>query len=86
MSASKLALYYFDACPYCQLVMDAIDRLNLKVEMCDIRNEVTHLNKLVADTGRRTVPCLYIDGTPMHESADIVRWLESNAAKLSKNS
>lgn len=65
--------------------MDALDRLEIEVEMCDIRTDVNHLNKLVNDTGRRTVPCLYIDGRPMHESADIVRWLEANAAKLSKN-
>jgi len=65
--------------------MDALDRLEIEIEMCDIRADVNHLNKLVNDTGRRTVPCLYIDGRPMHESADIVRWLEANAAKLSKN-
>lgn len=65
--------------------MDALDRLNIDVEMCDIRADNNHLNKLINDTGRRTVPCLYIDGRPMHESADIVRWLEANASKLSKN-
>lgn len=65
--------------------MDALDRLEIQVEMCDIHADINHLNKLVNDTGRRTVPCLYIDGRPMHESADIVRWLEANASKLSKN-
>lgn len=33
------------------------------------------LDRLVQDTGRRTVPCLYIDNQPMHESNDIVDWL-----------
>lgn len=85
MAKPHLALYYFDACPYCQFVMDALERLEIQVEMCDIHADINHLNKLVNDTGRRTVPCLYIDGRPMHESADIVRWLEANASKLSKN-
>lgn len=65
--------------------MDALDRLNIKVEMRDILSNRQHLEQLVTDTGRRTVPCLYIDGKPMHESADIVRWLEANAATLSSN-
>lgn len=85
MNKVDLALYYYEACPYCQLVMETIDDLNLKVELCDIRTNADHLNKLVADTGRRTVPCLYIDGQPMHESAEIVRWLKANATKLPTN-
>lgn len=64
--------------------MDTIDRLEINVEMRDIMTNRAHLQQLVADTGRRTVPCLYIDGKPMHESADIVRWLEVNAASLTQ--
>ena len=41
-------------------------------------------NKLYADTGRYTVPCLYINGTPMHESAEINEWLEENKDQLKK--
>lgn len=80
----QLALYYFDSCPFCQLVLRVIDQLNLDVQRCDITADQNHLNKLVKDTGRRTVPCLYIDNKPMHESADIVRWLQKNADQLAK--
>ena len=38
--------------------------------------------KLFQDTGRRTVPCLYINGTPMHESRDIINWLEEHVDEL----
>tara|TARA_R110000868_G_scaffold242909_5_gene498571 strand:- start:4389 stop:4649 length:261 start_codon:yes stop_codon:yes gene_type:complete len=86
VSSPNLQLYYFEACPYCQMVLEVIEELNVKVELLDIRASQTHLGKLVADTGRRTVPCLYIDGKPMHESAEIARWLTANAAKLPKNS
>tara|TARA_R110000868_G_scaffold10025_2_gene49185 strand:+ start:478 stop:684 length:207 start_codon:yes stop_codon:yes gene_type:complete len=68
------------------MVLEVIEELNINVELCDIRGAQEHLNKLVTDTGRRTVPCLYIDGKPMHESAEIARWLQANAAKLPKNS
>ncbi len=83
-SAHHLALYYYYSCPYCQLVLSAIEDLDLEVELRDIRANKEHLDKLVSDTGRRTVPCLYIDGKPMHESAEIVKWLHENAADLAK--
>jgi glutaredoxin 3 len=86
MSSPSLKLYYFDSCPFCQIVIQAIDRLGLAVEMNDIIANEDHLRQLLNDTGRRTVPCLYIDGNPMHESADIVRWLQDNQAKLKKRS
>jgi glutaredoxin len=84
MSSSKLALYYFESCPFCVMVLRTIDRLNLDVEYRDISQSQEHLSKLVSDTGRRTAPCLYIDGKPMFESSDIMDWLEQNAPQLNK--
>lgn len=77
----KLELYYFDECPYCQLVLRTLDETGLRgrVEMKNIRRDHANREKLVSDTGRGTVPCLYIDGKPMHESADIAAWLRSYA-------
>lgn len=75
----KLELYKFDSCPFCHMVMDFIEKNNIQVEYKDIQKEREHLDKLIADTGRRTVPCLYIDGKPMFESKDIMSWLEQNA-------
>lgn len=86
MSAPKLEYFYFDACPFCQRVMSVIDSTNIKVEYKDIMSDMSSLERLVNDTGRRTVPCLYIDNMPMHESADIIRWIEENIDKLEKNS
>jgi len=80
----KLTLYYFPSCPYCQYVLEALDRLGLSVELRDIHQSSDYSNKLVRDTGRRTVPCLYIDEKAMHESKDIVRWLEKNAEDIKK--
>jgi len=79
----ELNLYYFDSCPYCQKVLQKIDQLKIKnIKYSDITKESKHREKLLNDTGRQTVPCLYIDGKPMHESDDIIAWLESNKAKL----
>lgn len=82
----SLVLYYFDACPYCQRVMTTIKRLRVKVDYQNIMEDEAAMEKLVEDTGRRTVPCLYIDGRPMHESQDIMNWLEENQATLEKSS
>ncbi|MEC7275582.1 MAG: glutaredoxin [Bdellovibrionota bacterium] len=82
----KLELFKFDACPFCLRVMGLIEELNLKVQYQDIQMDSAALQRLTGDTGRRTVPCLYIDGTPMFESADIMMWLRDNSDKLEKNS
>lgn len=80
----KLELYFFNECPYCQKVLNKIDSLGLKdIAYKNIREDQAALGKLVSDTGRRTVPCLYIDNKPMHESSDIVNWLEDNKEQLS---
>jgi glutaredoxin 3 len=75
----KLELYYFDECPYCQVVLAALAETGVTVEMRNIRRDPKHREKLVSDTGRGTVPCLYVDGEPMHESRDIARWLRDYA-------
>lgn len=85
-SGPNLHLYKFDSCPFCVRVMDVIDDQNIKVVYKDIMMEPDSLSQLIADTGKRTVPCLYIDGKPMFESADIINWLTQNSDNLEKNS
>ena len=80
----KLDYYFFQSCPFCQRVGLVIDELKIKVSYNDITQDQAALKKLVADTGRRTVPCLYIDESPMHESADIIAWLHDNKDSLEK--
>lgn len=84
MKAPLLELYYFDSCPYCQRVLKVVDKLNLKVSLLDIYDNTNHMQKLMHITGRKTVPCLFINGEPMFESADIMAWLEKNQETLEK--
>lgn len=85
MKAPHLELYYFDSCPYCQRVLNVIENLNIKVEFKDIHASINEMQKLQYVTGRKTVPCLFINGQPMHESEDIMNWLKANAETLEKN-
>jgi glutathione S-transferase len=82
MKAPQLSLYQFDSCPYCRRVRDALERLDLQIEMRDTRANPAYRDELLAATGKSMVPCLRIEGGSgparwMHESADIVRFLES---------
>jgi len=80
----KLELYYFPECPYCQIVLKAINvnKLNNKVILLNTRENKLFREKLIKDTGRGTVPCLYIDNKPMHESKDIADWLSHHAKEI----
>lgn len=77
----KLALYYFDGCPFCNTVRSAIDQLGIGVELRNIFEEARHRDDLVAARGRATVPVLRItspDGEDrwMPESRDITTYLQ----------
>ncbi len=84
MSDKKLELYYFEQCPYCQTVMSAlrVTGLEEKVTLVDIHEDHKNKEKLIELTGKGTVPCLFIDGKPMHESRDIADWVHKYAREL----
>ena len=73
----ELVLYKYDACPFCYRVQSGIDSLGLDVPMRDTRAEPGARDELYEKTGRTQVPCLFIDGQPLFESADILVWLEA---------
>lgn len=84
--AHKLELFYFDSCPFCQVVLKVIEHLDLDVEFKNIQENPEDFDRLVRETGRKTVPCLYVDNRPMFESADIIDWLQKNSEQLTKKS
>ncbi|MFA0415471.1 glutaredoxin family protein [Vibrio renipiscarius] len=82
--ASKLALYQFEACPFCVKVRRAMKRQSVQIELRDAKNNSQHRQELEAGGGRVKVPCLRIE-TPegvqwMYESSDIVAYLEKEFA------
>jgi glutaredoxin 3 len=84
LKTPNLKLYYFDACPFCQMVLHEIKKLSVKVDLLNTYEDKSHKEKLIDDTGRKTVPCMYIDEKPMHESSDIIAWLHENIDNLEK--
>lgn len=78
-----MELYFFTACPFCQRVLRAIDRLGIKDEFVfkDVRQNQAYRAELAGLVGNTMVPTLNIDGKPMQESADIVAYLENRFGK-----
>jgi glutaredoxin len=79
---NKMSLYYFPSCPFCVKVLRAIDQLGIEgIELRDKRAEPKYADELKAATGITMVPCLRIEREGgdewMHESDDIVRYLQS---------
>lgn len=77
----ELALYTSQYCGYCRRVERALQDLDLEVE----RRQTSlseNARELFSVTGRRTVPCLFIDGQPMFESLDIIAWLQAHDEAL----
>lgn len=78
---APLALYQFEACPFCVKARRAIKRMNLKIELRDAANNSVFKNELLTGGGKVQVPCLRIpesDGKHrwLYESSDIIRYLE----------
>lgn len=84
MTNPHLELFYFPQCPFCMMVLRTLKEHNLKVDLLNIREDENHYQRLLKDTGRTTVPCLYIDNKPLFESSDIISWLRENQGTLEK--
>jgi len=82
--AAKLeghAIYGYPQCPFCGLVLRALDSLGLEIELRNTLEAPEYLEELIDATGRTTVPVLRIESEEgevrwMPESADIIGYLE----------
>ncbi|WP_117232478.1 glutaredoxin family protein [Vibrio maerlii] len=82
--ASQLALYQFDACPFCVKVRRELKRQSIKVDLRDAKTNPQHRSDLENGGGRIKVPCLRIEKEGetqwMYESSDIVSYLQKEFA------
>lgn len=82
-----LALYQFEACPFCVKTRRAARRLGLTIETRDARGDPRWRQELIEQGGRLQVPCLFIptpagDGRWLYESRDIIDYLEELTVRL----
>ncbi len=81
-----LELFYYPSCPYCVRVLRFLKEKKIKLKLINIHEEEDGAKRLYRDTGRMTVPCLYINNTPLFESLDIIKWLDEHITELEENS
>ena len=78
---SQVTLYYTPSCQYCQRVFGFIKNNNIRLSLKDTAGNPANRKELRKIGGRTQVPCLLIDGKPLYESFDIIKWLEANYKK-----
>jgi len=71
----RLLLYYKPSCPYCQKVLKYLDESGINIAKKNIKDDPSAKEELIEKTGKKQVPCLMIDGKPLFESDDIIKWL-----------
>ncbi|KEK27977.1 hypothetical protein SXM_2369 [Shewanella xiamenensis] len=78
-----LALYQYNACPFCVKVRRAMRRQGLNIQTLDAKKS-PHKDELIAQGGKQQVPCLRIEDNGqvqwLYESKDIISYLEQRFA------
>ena len=78
--AATYELYIKPTCPYCQKVLRFMEAHDIKIALRDTSADPEAREELVRVGGKAQVPCLFIDGTPLYESDDIIAHLKEHAA------
>ena len=77
----NMALYQFNACPFCIKTRRTFRRLNLEIETRDASNNAQHRSELSEQGGQIKVPCLKIEENDttlwMYESNEIIQYLDN---------
>lgn len=75
----ELELYYMEGCPFCRKVIQYMNKNNINnVELVDIHADPNNQEDLIRLGGKDQVPMLLIDGEPLYESDDIIKWFKEN--------
>lgn len=74
--ATSYELYYYPSCPFCQKVLRYMEGAGIDgIVLKNIHEDAEADATLVRVGGKHQVPCLFVDGTPMYESDDIIAYL-----------
>lgn len=74
-----LTLYQLEGCPYCEVVAERLDELDLEFDAVWVEGLHSRRDELKRISGQRQVPVLVDDGTgvTMAESENVVEYLET---------
>ena len=74
---NELVLFYRKTCGFCHKVLRFMENNEISLSLKDTGENLEFRQELIALTGKTQVPCLVINGNPMHESDDIIEWLKN---------
>jgi glutaredoxin 3 len=76
-SPYNLTLYSNPSCPYCQKVSQYLAKEGKSIPTKNTQNRKNQ-EELLKIGGKSQVPCLIINGKPLYESSDILKWLQTH--------
>lgn len=59
-----------------------LEQNNIKITMKNTMTDANAREELLRIGGKTQVPCLLIDGQPLYESDDIIRWFQENYQRV----
>jgi len=62
---AQVTVYTALVCPFCVRAKRLLDHKGVAYEEVDVSSDAARRDKMVADSGRRTVPQIFIDGLPI---------------------
>ena len=68
-------LFYMPTCPFCMKVLHFMTKHDIELPLRNISSDQDARATLERVGGKVQVPCLFIDGSPMYESDDIIAYL-----------
>jgi len=72
------ALFYRSNCGYCRKVISFMEKNNFSLTLKNTSESSEIREELITISGKTQVPCLVVNGQPIHESDDIIEWLGKN--------
>lgn len=83
-ATKSLALYQYEACPFCVKVRREMKRQSLNIETRNAKSPSNFANELEEKGGKLKVPCLKIEKEGedvwMYESSEIIHYLKEQFA------
>ena len=80
----ELVLYKSDSCFFCHRVFGKMAELGMKIPCRDVWADPDARGELMDKGGSAQGPCLFINGVPLYESADIMEFLETKVCSVAQ--
>jgi glutaredoxin 3 len=77
MTASRVVLYTAVYCRWCWRARAMLDDAGIAYEVHDITVDLGERRRLARETGRRTVPHVFVDGAPIGGHDELAAMLRS---------